>query len=126
MYQKSASEVTTWWHYTNLFIITIFYPGLKTKKAKIKMSDGHRSGRSTGRVSCKSTELKRCSMIETRWNKYEVSLTSHVVINIRAERQYNFLVVFYNHPMCRLRGLGLRGLKSESGTMVELQAIEFT
>ena len=59
-------------------------PELKTKKAKIKMSDGNRSGRSTGRVSCKSTELKRCSMIEMRWNKYEVSLTSHVVINIRA------------------------------------------
>ena len=38
------------------------------------MSDGHRSGRSTGRVSCKSTELKRFSMIEMRWNKYEVSL----------------------------------------------------
>ena len=34
------------------------------------MSGGHRSGRSTGRVSCKSTELKRCSMIEMRWNKY--------------------------------------------------------
>ena len=27
------------------------------------MSDGQRSGRSTGRVSCKSTELKRCSII---------------------------------------------------------------
>ena len=39
-------------------------------KAKIKMSDGHGSGRSTGRVLCKSTELKRCSMIEMRWNKY--------------------------------------------------------
>jgi len=38
------------------------------------MSDGQRSGRSTGRVLCKSTELKRCSMIEMRWNKYEVSL----------------------------------------------------
>ena len=33
------------------------------------MSDGQRSGKSTGRVSCKSTELKRCSMIEMRWNK---------------------------------------------------------
>ena len=43
------------------------------------MSDGHRSGRSAGRVSCKSTELKRCSMIEMRWNKYEVSLTSPVI-----------------------------------------------
>jgi len=32
-------------------------PGLKTKNAKIKTSDGHRSGRSTGRVSCKSKEL---------------------------------------------------------------------
>ena len=31
------------------------------------MSDGHRSGRSTGRVSCKSTELKRCSMIEMQY-----------------------------------------------------------
>jgi len=30
------------------------------------MSDSHRSGRSTGRVSCKSTELNRCSMIEMR------------------------------------------------------------
>jgi len=28
-------------------------PGVKTKKAKIKMWHGHRSGRSTGRVSCK-------------------------------------------------------------------------
>jgi len=33
------------------------------------MSDGPRSGRSTGRVSCKSTELKRCSIIEMRWNR---------------------------------------------------------
>jgi len=32
------------------------------------MSDGQRSGRLTGKVSCKSTELKRCSMIEMRWN----------------------------------------------------------
>ena len=46
------------------------------------MSDGHRSGRSTGRVSCKSTELKRCSMIEIRWNKYEVSLASPILIII--------------------------------------------
>jgi len=42
------------------------------------MSDGQWSGRSTGRVSCKSTELKRCSMIEMRWNKYEVFLASPV------------------------------------------------
>ena len=34
------------------------------------MSDGHRSGRSTGRVSCKSTELKRCSMTEMRYCYY--------------------------------------------------------
>ena len=46
------------------------------------MSDGHRSGRSTGRVSCKSIELKHCSMIEMRWNKYEVSLASPVIIII--------------------------------------------
>ena len=47
------------------------------------MSDGPRSGRSTDRVSCKSTELKRCSMIEMRWNKYEVSLASPVWTQIR-------------------------------------------
>jgi len=29
-------------------------------------------------VSCKSTGLKRCSMTEMRWNKYEVSLASPV------------------------------------------------
>jgi len=29
------------------------------------MTDDHMSGRSTGRVSCKSTELKRCSIIIT-------------------------------------------------------------
>jgi len=46
------------------------------------MSDGHRTGRSTGRVSCKSTELKRCSMTEMRWNKYEVSLASPVLVLI--------------------------------------------
>jgi len=34
------------------------------------MSDGHRSGRSTGRVSCKSTELKRCSMTEMHYYYY--------------------------------------------------------
>jgi len=49
------------------------------------MSDGQRSGKSTGRVSFKSTELKRCSMIEMRWkmrwNKYEVSLASIIIIN---------------------------------------------
>jgi len=42
------------------------------------MSDGQRSGRSTGRVSCKNMELKRCSVTEMRWNKYEVSLASPV------------------------------------------------
>jgi len=42
------------------------------------MSDGQRSGRSTGRVSGKSTELKRSSMIEMRWNTYGVSLASPV------------------------------------------------
>jgi len=48
------------------------------------MSDGQRSGRSTGRVSCKSTQLKRsCSMIEMRWNNYEVSLASPVWTKIR-------------------------------------------
>jgi len=46
------------------------------------MSDGQRSGRSTGRVSCKSTELKRCSAIEMRWNKYEVSLMKYLTIII--------------------------------------------
>jgi len=44
------------------------------------MSDGHRSSRSTGRVSCKSTELKRCSMIEMHWNKYEVNII--IIISI--------------------------------------------
>jgi len=44
------------------------------------MSGGHKSGRSIGRVLCKSTELKRCSMIEMRWNNYEVSLASHVLL----------------------------------------------
>jgi len=67
-----------------VIIIIIFIPqierspGLKTTKAKIKMSNGQRSGRSTGRVLCKSTELKRCSMIEMRWKRYEVSLASPV------------------------------------------------
>ena len=59
-------------------VCVVKIPGVKTKKAKIKMSAGQRSGRSTGKVSCKSTELKRCSMIEMRWNKYEVSLASPV------------------------------------------------
>jgi len=47
------------------------------------MSDGHRSSRSTGRVSCKSTELKRCSMVQMFWNKYEVSLASPAWTQIR-------------------------------------------
>ena len=43
------------------------------------MPDGHRrSGRSTGSVSCKRTELKRCSVTEMRWDKFEVSLRSPV------------------------------------------------
>ena len=56
------------------------------------MSDGQRSGRSTGRVSCKSTELKHCSMIETSWNKYEVSLASATQIR-RPSSEIKFRVV---------------------------------
>jgi len=63
------------------------------------MSDGHRSGRSTGRVSCKSTELKRCSMMEMRWNKYEVSLASPVWTQIRRpSSEIKFRVVELNTP----------------------------
>jgi len=47
------------------------------------MSDGHRTSRSTGRVSCKSTELKRCSMVQMFWNKYEVSVASPAWTQIR-------------------------------------------
>jgi len=63
------------------------------------MSDGQRSGRSTGRVSCKSTELKRCSMIEMRWNKYEVSLASPVWSQIRRpSSEIKFRVVELKTP----------------------------
>jgi len=56
------------------------------------MSDGQRSGRSTG----KSTELKRCSMIEMRWNKYEVSLASPVWTQIRRpSSELLLLLLFY-------------------------------
>ena len=41
------------------------------------MSDGHRSGRSTGRVPGKSTELKRCSMIEMRYYYYYYYYFAH-------------------------------------------------
>ena len=41
------------------------------------------SDRSTGRVLCQSTELKRCSIIEMRWNQYKVSLTSLVWTRLR-------------------------------------------
>jgi len=57
------------------------------------MSDGHRSGRSSGRVSFKSTELKRCSMIEIRWNKYEVSLISLVYCYHHCYYYYVFVVL---------------------------------
>ena len=63
------------------------------------MSDGHRSGRSTGRVSCKSTESKRCSMIEMRWHKYEVSLASPVSTQIRRpSSEIKFRVVELKTP----------------------------
>jgi len=63
------------------------------------MSDGHRSGRSTGRVSCRSTELKRCSMIEMRWNKYEVSLASPMWTQIRRpSSEIEFRVVELKTP----------------------------
>ena len=64
------------------------------------MSDGHRSGRSTGRVSCKNMELlKRCSMIEMRWNKYEVSLASPVWTHIRRpSSEMKFRVVELKTP----------------------------
>jgi len=63
------------------------------------MSDGHWSGRSTGRVSRKSTELKRCSMIEMRWNKYEVSLASPVWTQIRRpSSEIKFRVVKLKTP----------------------------
>jgi len=63
------------------------------------MSDGRRSGRSTGRVSCKSTELKRCSMIEMRWNKYGVSLAYPVWTQIRRpSSEIKFRVVELKTP----------------------------
>jgi len=41
------------------------------------MLDGYKLfGMSTVKVSCKSTELKRCIATEMRWNKYELSLNS--------------------------------------------------
>ena len=56
------------------------------------MSDGQRSGSSTG----KSTELKRCSMIEMRWHKYEVSLASPVWTQIRRpSSELLLLLLFY-------------------------------
>ena len=54
---RQLINVDYYYYYKNLIPQVVKIPGLKTKKAKIKMSDGHRSGRSTGRVSCKSTEL---------------------------------------------------------------------
>ena len=36
------------------------------------------AGQLSDRVSCKIKELKHCNVIEMRWNKYEVSLTSSV------------------------------------------------
>ena len=76
------------------------------------MSDGQSSGRSTGRVSCKSTELKRCSVIEMRWNKCEVSLASPVwtlirrpsseikfrVVELKTPRFYYYY--YYNYCYC--------------------------
>ena len=60
------------------------------------MSDGHRSGRWTGN---KSTELKRCRMIEMRWNKYEVSLASPVWTQIRRpSSEIKFRVVELKTP----------------------------
>ena len=61
-----------------LMIICVMLSDVKLQYLTYLTSDGQRSGRSTSRVSCKSTELKRCSMIEMRWNKYEVSLASPV------------------------------------------------
>ena len=83
-----------------LLLLLFFTLGSKDPRvSKIKMPDGHRSGRSTGRVSCKSTELKRCSMIEMRWNKYEVSLASPVWIQIwRPSSEIKFRVVELKTP----------------------------
>ena len=61
-----------------LMIICVMLSDVKLQYMTYLTSDGQRSDRSTSRVSCKSTELKRCSMIEMRWNKYEVSLASPV------------------------------------------------
>jgi len=41
-----------------------------------KILVGYKSGMSTVRESCKSTELKRCIATELRWSKYAVSLIS--------------------------------------------------
>jgi len=76
MWPLTIINVATYYYYFFLIFNFLNTPGSKDsrgeklKKAKIKMSDGHRSGRSTGRVSCKSMELKRCSMIEMHWNNY--------------------------------------------------------
>ena len=86
------------------------------------MSDGHRSGRSTGRVSRKSMELKRCSMIEMRWNKYEASLASHVsiiIIIIIMQRLTRHVSVIRMTNRVRLG-------KSEQRVWMELECSEST
>jgi len=98
---------TCYYYYKNNTPGSIRSPGLKTKNAKIKMSDGHRSGRSTGRVSCKSTELKRCSMMEMRWNKYEVLLVYYYYYFVKIGRSsrggrqkliLEIITLMVNHP----------------------------
>jgi len=42
------------------------------------MSDGHRSGRSTGRVSCKCTELKRCIIITMKCREVRKKLQEYL------------------------------------------------
>ena len=56
LYPEDRVEYFSVYYYYYYFFIpqVVKIPGVKTTKAKIKMSDGQRSGRSTGRVSCKS------------------------------------------------------------------------
>jgi len=71
------------------------------------MSDGQRSGRSTGRVSCKSTELKRCSMI---------------VLVLFLSRSGRFMLMFSPIPDRELRRWSVTSKRCNCSAAVQLHA----
>jgi len=78
----------SWWIELLLLLILVWDPKGQKHETKIKSWNCSKSGSSSAetKLSCIKTELKRCIMTESRWNKYNISRKSPEVLVKRSPK----------------------------------------